>query len=265
MKHLNLHPLLEHYRKEIEATLKPVIHITPMIGETLLWGSKFGGKPYFPKDFQYPVSKTSGNSLMLLAQINFEEIPHIEPFPKKGILQFYISDDYKIEDKDLWGMNPSDLANQNNFRIIYYADIIRDENKLITDFSFLPSFNFGAHKEYKLQFKKDIQAITPADYRYDEMFNRDEIRILIKKNGYKLPTIGIGSSDQLGGYHYSQNDHDPKYYYFDDRPATLLLQISGTETTTFTWGDGGTACFFITEQDLKNLDFSNVIYHWDCT
>ena len=30
------------------------------------------------------------------------------------------------------------------------------------------------------------------------------------------------------------------------------------------WGDCGIANFFLSRADLKNLDFSNVIYNWDC-
>jgi uncharacterized protein YwqG len=114
MKHLNLHPLLEHYRKEIEATLKPVVRITATPGKTLLWQSKFGGYPYILKDmpiedfnyatrytetaFHYPRNKETGEELYLLAQINFEEIPHIEPFPTKGILQVFIDNTTKSYD-----------------------------------------------------------------------------------------------------------------------------------------------------------------------
>ncbi|MDE5859478.1 MAG: DUF1963 domain-containing protein, partial [Oscillospiraceae bacterium] len=31
------------------------------------------------------------------------------------------------------------------------------------------------------------------------------------------------------------------------------------------WGDMGVANFFISENDLKNLDFSKVAYNWDCS
>ncbi|MBT2690555.1 DUF1963 domain-containing protein [Bacillus sp. ISL-47] len=30
------------------------------------------------------------------------------------------------------------------------------------------------------------------------------------------------------------------------------------------FGDEGTANFFIKKADLKNLNFSNVIFNWDC-
>ena len=30
------------------------------------------------------------------------------------------------------------------------------------------------------------------------------------------------------------------------------------------WGDSGVANFFITDEDLKNRNFEDVIYNWDC-
>ena len=30
------------------------------------------------------------------------------------------------------------------------------------------------------------------------------------------------------------------------------------------WGDAGIYGFFINRQKLKNLDFDDVIYNWDC-
>lgn len=30
------------------------------------------------------------------------------------------------------------------------------------------------------------------------------------------------------------------------------------------WGDSGVGHFFIEEDDLKNLNFDNVLYTWDC-
>ncbi|KAA6383154.1 MAG: hypothetical protein EZS28_021321, partial [Streblomastix strix] len=55
------------------------------------YDSKFTGTPYLPPGFEYPKGETSGNPLFFLAQINFGEFPHLDGFPQKGILQFYIN------------------------------------------------------------------------------------------------------------------------------------------------------------------------------
>ena len=46
-----------------------------------------------PGDQNLPVNQKTGAPLYLLAQINFEQIPHIKDFPEKGLLQIFISGD----------------------------------------------------------------------------------------------------------------------------------------------------------------------------
>lgn len=54
--------------------------------------SKFLGKPYFPVSMEYPKDE-AGKPMVLLAQLNFSEIPKLEHYPESGILQFYVSSD----------------------------------------------------------------------------------------------------------------------------------------------------------------------------
>lgn len=64
---------------------------------------------------------------------------------------------------------------------------------------------------------------------------------------------------KIGGYpNFTQNDIN--------RHDILLLQIDseGTDEHEIMWGDCGIANFFIREKDLKELNFDEVIYNWDC-
>lgn len=38
----------------------------------------------------------------------------------------------------------------------------------------------------------------------------------------------------------------------------------GKENDFVMWGDAGVANFFISEEDLANKDFRDVLYSWDC-
>jgi uncharacterized protein YwqG len=91
---LELPAELEPFSQEIESSEKPVIKITYERKATDLWSSKFGGVPYLPKGYDFP-KDSDGKYMHLLAQLNFEEIfaqvSYLAPFPKRGILQFYIS------------------------------------------------------------------------------------------------------------------------------------------------------------------------------
>lgn len=47
----------------------------------------------------------------------------------------------------------------------------------------------------------------------------------------------------------------------------LLLQLDsefGEGEDKIMWGDAGICNFFINREKLKNLDFSEVMYNWDC-
>ena len=68
----------------------------------------------------------------------------------------------------------------------------------------------------------------------------------------------------LGYPSFTQEDPRTEDSPFD----TLLLQIDsmrGEENNySILWGDCGVANFFIAQSDLENLDFSRVLYNWDC-
>jgi uncharacterized protein YwqG len=130
---LQLPNKLEPYRAKLENSIKPFIRVTGKKGTTLLWESKFCGNPYVPIGYEYPKDK-DGTPMKLLAQINFEEVPIISPFPNKGILQFYIS-----PEDEVYGMNFNHPTLQENFKVIYLSDIIKDDSKLISNFSGQPS------------------------------------------------------------------------------------------------------------------------------
>ena len=55
---------------------------------------------------------------------------------------------------------------------------------------------------------------------------------------------------------------DPRCGEYQGEYETLLLQIDSQDDIM--WGDSGIANFFINEKDLRKLDFSNVMYTWDC-
>jgi uncharacterized protein YwqG len=42
------------------------------------------------------------------------------------------------------------------------------------------------------------------------------------------------------------------------------MDTDGNETIDILWGDTGVGNFFIDESALRQLDFSKVLYNWDC-
>ena len=76
----------------------------------------------------------------------------------------------------------------------------------------------------------------------------------------------LTSGTQIGGYgHFTQWDPRSDEYLNDYN--ILLLQIDtdyGVNEHMIMWGDEGIGNFFIQEDKLKQLDFSSVLYNWDC-
>ena len=104
-----------------EKTIIKSLRLKASRGATSLTGSKFGGTPYFPKNLKYP-HNFKNEPLRLLAQLNFDELPKLDGFPHKGILQFYVNEG------EFWGLdfeNPPEI--QNNYRVIYHENILKGD------------------------------------------------------------------------------------------------------------------------------------------
>jgi uncharacterized protein YwqG len=254
---------LEQFRDQIEASVKPYIHITPTENEALnLWQSKFGGLPYLPKDCEYP-RDNKGNPLFLLAQINLAEMPELEGFPEEGILQFYIAD------ADDYGLDFDNPKKQDRFRVLYFPEVSKSEGDLITDFSFLPSpellpFVYGM--ACSLVFQQNVMPVTVEDFQFQTLLGDDFLarfgekeEEIIEEYVEKFEAEG----HRVGGYPLFTQE-DPRTNLKGEEEYRLLLQIDTDPQIDLMWGDSGVANFFMTQTDLDNLDFSKVLFHWDC-
>ena len=69
---------------------------------------------------------------------------------------------------------------------------------------------------------------------------------------------------RIGGYPYfTQEDPREENSKYD----FLLFQLDSDytdNTDKVMWGDSGIGNFFINSERLKKLDFSDVLYNWDC-
>ena len=267
----SLSPELEMYRDRIEATIKPYIEIQTQNNDDVnWWQSKFGGFPYLPKGFEYPKT-CDGKYLFLLAQLNFYEIPPLDGFPDRGILQFYIPDD------DVYGLDFGNYANvdnpavEQNFKIIYFPQPDFQVENMITNYDFLPKpEDFPVDGCCSLQFTKKYAPISTNDYQFTELLG-SEIHELFMTHEIEEKYLEISHSfgHKIGGYPNFIQDDVRKYSSNSDqkqKPDILLFQMDTdcNETVDIMWGDTGVGNFFINESALKELDFSKVLYNWDC-
>ena len=284
------HPALRPYKDSICATARPCAEITLLPAANLtLWQSKLGGQPYWPKDMEYP-RNAKGRPLHLLAQINFAETPPLPDFPEEGILQFFIVPNPEIP--DMWGMNLDDPARPDGFRVIYHPAPLLEAAGLNHDFGFL---NDQPKPESKSWFRRlfapsEIQFqmpfTSPCAMRFDlqqkfasldepglgftgqgvpevnENFLQDASRAASLKDFHDIFNKTLEwDGHRLGGYGNCIQYDERRNGYCD---YVLLLQIDGDDKNGVIWGDCGACHFYIHPRDLRQRDFSRVLYEWQC-
>jgi len=243
---MNLPEIIEKYRTELEATLKPSNEITFSLEETKPWESKLGGCPYLESLEDYPIGAYE-RPMMFLAQINLEEMPPVEDFPAKGILQFY------IEDIDPYGLD--ELC-----KVRYIENYIKDEKKLIKENPFRENYveMEPFERPGKITFTQRQMPISASLRKYDKNIAQkatDEER-------EALYDVCYASGSRVGGYPYFVQ-HEPAYYR-NEKQDVLLLQLDIDDECRIMFGDSGNCTFLISRDDLLKCDFSNVAYDWQC-
>lgn len=254
--------VLDEFHKE---TVKKTIRLELMKEKAKkITSSKLGGQAYWPKDKEYPTTD-KGKDMILLAQINFDELPNIPDYPTSGILQIFVSNG----DCDVY-------SNRKDIEVIYHDKI--DENNVDTterrtmEDARYPKIKYeysikGVVKDmypcdgYELEetfmpifnkyFNTNINCISMIPAEFDDKSTWD----IIYHNLYK-PVESWGT--RIGGYPNFTQD-DPRT---SDKYDALLLQIDSEKGIV--WGDCGIANVFINSDKLKKKDFSDVFFTWDC-
>lgn len=254
----------EPFKKEILQSQTFALYIEATASKNIaIVANKFGGFPYLPTDQQVPTDQDN-KPMQLLAQLNFSELPKLAGYPQQGILQFFIGGN------STYGCNFEEPTQQKNFKICYYSN--PDFNAYQTEFGQYNPFqnldnspldgqeyllSFSANQEYvpssNVEFKKFLGDTVECffennfgDNMYDTWDEYD--KVISSKRGHKI----------AGYANFTQND--PRQGKFED--YILLLQIDSQQGIS--WGDAGIGNFFIHPEDLANLDFTKVLYNWDC-
>lgn len=224
---------------------------------------------------------SKGEQLMFLAQINCEELPENSIYPPKGIMQFWIfGGDYDM------GSNYDNPCSDENKRVIYYPTIEEHYNSEELAAMYKPkededgelitpictdeplSMSFQLEKQWRLvsdfrfeeAFIEKWNAHFP-DKKIEEFWQLDED---LSEIVYEM--LDIKEYSQIGGYGYFTQT-DPRMYESLSDYTEILFQLDsydeGDEYKVL-WGDCGVGSFFATKEQLKNLDFANCLYNWDC-
>ncbi len=250
-----LPPLFDGNLSEITKFQTETIEVlaTPLNGteRTKIKQSKFLGKPYLPIELGYPMDN-QGKPMILIAQINFSEIPYFKDYPEAGILQLFLPE--------------SDWICSGEYRILYH----KNPNKIYhKDFSFLKKEMLSEspiQKEYKLSFRKKVEYGGIRDFNYKPKWKGELSKIefdeseIFKYEVYR--SLFFADYNKIGGYAiFTQSD--PREDEFAQKDDILLLQIV-SDDIGICIGDMGVIHIFINKDDLKIGNFEKAYFHWDC-
>ena len=214
--------------------------------------------------------------MRLLAQINFNREKVEAPLPQGGMLQFFLAYD------DVYGLHYHDEIRQKNWRVVYHEKVnasvtaetveamgIPSNNgddeevdspvfsscvfRLVKKETWLTPDNWERFDELTLEVAEDLFGETDAESA-DEVFGEDQYALLEEEYFYSE------NSHLLGHPFFTQEDVREE----GSRYNTLLFQLDSETVDIVMWGDCGVGNFFINAEDLQRLDFSNVLYNWDC-
>lgn len=193
--------------------------------------SKYGGQPYWDKTKKFPCD-SAGNELALIAQFNLEQLDTDtlpEVLPRKGMLQFFIS-----SDPALWNKN---------YKVVYHSKI---------NYSYKPAFWIP---ELEDVFIRDEIAI---ELEYHENTQRS--------NNYYSKSWLLCYKGREFNYHpiYEERELNEKYNQLLFQLDSEQVIINGSKKYIAHIGDEGFFSFFINADDLAALDFSDVFFHTDC-
>lgn len=188
-------------------------------------------------------------------------------------MQFYLD----MRSMDLGADESLDQV-QFNQRVLYFPDFIEDDSQLQKPEALKALSEIDEDEtelwvaQSQLKFNLMDQYITFFDYRFALLlFDREQVAIshdyddlVYAYENYQRPyteQFQVEGGHRLGGYpnYLHSTDHRTE---FDIEDHILLLQLDTDEGLE--WGDSGIAHWFIQPDDLKNGDFSKVIFLWAC-
>jgi len=237
---------LQHYKQDfIRIHAKPLKKNPQLTFEQ----SKFLGKPYLPVGFEYPMDQND-EPMILLAQINFAEVPALENYPDHGILQLFVSGD--------------DWEDMEDYKVLFHETI----GEAQTDFSFVHEDLYATSPincPHSLTFTKETELGGSEDFRFDYEFDGKpywEFEDTLKEADQEaIDPLFSGSGHKIGGYA-CFTQLDPRDEKEENRDDVLLLQIDIDDEIMF--GDSGVAHLLINKDALINKDFSKAYFYWDC-
>lgn len=232
------------------------------------FGSRIGGAPLaLSAEAEWPVSQWSGRPMVLLAQINFSELPALEDFPTTGILQVFTSfeglpDGWGCERVIFWDPHP------NSERLLEIPEAVQEKRGK-------HEIGYFSEKARRVGLSLDFEEATakanPLIWPYIEeggvffenrLPENDEVAEVIASWNDRADEIYESyGTHWIGGY--------PRFVQADVREShpehqsldRILLHIGPDVDVDI--ADSGEANLMISRENLLKRDFDKAVLTWD--
>lgn len=229
--------------------------------------SRIGGAPLaIGEDRSWPKSELDGFPMTFIAQINFSELPRMEGFPTRGVLQIFSSFDL-IDDTGAcervirWDADP-----QTEELLVIPEDIQKTTRRT-------KGFSERARRVgLPLSFEPDVAPGNPYNWPFEAedptMENRlpenDEVASIIEDWEARSQRIIEGYGDHWVGGHPSFVQVDVRGSHPECRHLDRVLFHLGCDDDV-NLGDGGELNVMISREALVLREFQKVYLTWDCS
>jgi uncharacterized protein YwqG len=229
--------------------------------------TRIGGAPLaIGDDKTWPRNVHDGSPKAHIVQINFADIPPIEGFPTRGILQIFSSLETmdEISGSDLstrWDPDPQTVE------LLEIPDELKTVKPLSGDFS-KRTLNEGL----PLQFSTDMEVGNPYNWPHQEndlcyqnrLPENDEVAVIMDDWEDRCVRIAEGYGDHWVGGH-------PRFVQVDFREDVpqlrhldrVLFHMGCDEHINV--GDSGEINVMINKDALQRRDFEKAYLFWDCS
>jgi len=280
-----LHPPKQCLRFAIDHSRKPSA-----------FESKLGGMPYWDNTQPYPTD-AKGKPMALVMQVNLGEAPYIDPLPREGMLQYFISADESIIAEG-YGVDIDNPISQANFRVVYHKVIDKG-----TDISLLGQYprietieGSPVMGEFALRVWQSESCIHESDFDFEDAaaqavrnlygeemetaYVADYVKKILPEEQREQTADDLALGDNPMFQAVSEENFQmlgyPAFEQYDEVGSqfdTLLLQIPTTDAKDDAdgknpydtiWGDCGSVRLFINSDNLHRLDFSEVMCVFQC-
>lgn len=261
-------------RKTIEDNTKSTILLKPAgpaVDDADVLGSRLGGCSYWSPNKEQVVGNM-GQPLYPLIQVDFAAVNgdrYLADFPSSGLLQVFIEDDSLAgSENGEWKLrffDTGDLPSKSSD-----SDVVR-----LPSPKHLGEIFENPNVAYRLEASKIKTLPRGIEESMIDAVNASETDFeTLRQTAAKVISESVATFNDgeihIGGHPYfTQTDprNDDGYYVFDDGRRkhldSVLLQID-SDYETIHWGDSGICNLLVDSSDLRQNDFSHVLYMWDC-